>query len=66
MGDSVDWFHIVRHRIDGLEKTVRGLHASRVVRHRIDGLEIDKFVECKQCLVRHRIDGLEKIPNLTQ
>ena len=35
----------VRHRIDGLEKSVRNFIGIKVVRHRIDGLE--KVV--KQC-----------------
>ena len=30
---------LVRHRIDGLENSMSGLHVINKVRHRIDGLE---------------------------
>ena len=49
----------VRHRIDGLEKSERGICKNQCVRHRIDGLETIPAVADKIYDVRHRIDGLE-------
>ena len=38
---------MVRHRIDGLEMSIRAFLRHRYVRHRIDGLEITSALELK-------------------
>ena len=51
---------LVRHRIDGLEKSSSDELGRFKVRHRIDGLENPLNPLPPMRLVRHRIDGLER------